>query len=105
MGAQAGKDWDERLPYVLFAYRTSRQESTQESPFYLLYGRDPQLPTEEALTVPVERIHPGLRSYREEIVIGLSEAWELAQTQVKKAQKESETILGSTYVGHEDKSR
>lgn len=46
-----------------------------------------QLPTEEALTVPVERIHPDLRSYREEIVIGLSEAWELAQTQVKKAQR------------------
>ena len=41
-----GKNWDERLPFVLFAYRSSPQASTGESPFYLLYGRDPQLPTE-----------------------------------------------------------
>ena len=31
--SRTGKDGDERLPYVLFAYRTSVQESTQESPF------------------------------------------------------------------------
>ena len=36
-----GRNWDERLPYVLFAYRASQQESTRESPFFLLYGRDP----------------------------------------------------------------
>lgn len=47
-----GTDWDERLPYVLFAYRASLQESTRESPFFLLYGRDPKLPTEETLTPP-----------------------------------------------------
>ena len=42
-----GKNWDEKIPYVLFAYRTSVQESTQESPFYLLYGRDPNLPSKK----------------------------------------------------------
>ena len=47
-----GKDWDKQLRYVLFAYRASVQESTKESPFYLLYGRDPRLPSECALTVP-----------------------------------------------------
>ena len=41
-----GHDWDDRL---LFAYRVSLQASTGESPFFLLYGRDPQLPTEAAL--------------------------------------------------------
>ena len=44
-----GQDWDVRLPYVLFAYRSTMQHSTGESPFFLLYGRDPQLPTEAAL--------------------------------------------------------
>ena len=29
-----GKDWDQQLPYVLFAYIL--QHSTRESPFYLL---------------------------------------------------------------------
>ena len=36
-----GKDWDLHLPYVLYAYRVTAQESTKESPFFLLYGRDP----------------------------------------------------------------
>ena len=30
------RDWDERLPYLLFAYRVSSQASTKESPFFLL---------------------------------------------------------------------
>ena len=30
-----GSDWDQRLPFLLFAYRASTQESTKESPFYL----------------------------------------------------------------------
>lgn len=33
------KDWDEFLPYLLFAYREVPQESTGFSPFELLYGR------------------------------------------------------------------
>jgi hypothetical protein len=37
-------NWDLFLPIVLFAYRTSVQTTTGESPFRLLYGRDPNLP-------------------------------------------------------------
>ena len=47
-----GRDWDDHLPYLLFAYRVAVQESTQESPFFLLYGRDPRVLTETALTQP-----------------------------------------------------
>ena len=42
-------DWDERLPYVLFAYRAAIQASAGESPFFLLYGREPQLPIDATL--------------------------------------------------------
>ncbi len=38
---RSGKDWDTQLPYVLLAYRASVQESTGESPFFLLHGCDP----------------------------------------------------------------
>ena len=34
-----GADWDEWLPYLLFAYREVPQSSTGFSPFELLYGR------------------------------------------------------------------
>ena len=49
---KSGRDWDRHLPHVLFGYRVSPQESTRESPFFLLYGRDAQLPT-EATRLPV----------------------------------------------------
>ena len=82
-----GLDWDDRLPYVLLAYRCSVQESTGESPFFMLYGRDPQLPPEEALSKPVDRCYLDADDYKSELVRNLSEAWERAQRNVKKAQK------------------
>ena len=36
--------------YVVFAYCVAVHESPQESPFFSLYGRDAQTPTETALT-------------------------------------------------------
>jgi hypothetical protein len=33
------KNWDERIPSVLFAYRNKIQSSTKAKPFYLVYGR------------------------------------------------------------------
>ena len=38
------KNWDSILPYITFAYNTSRQESTGQTPFFLLYGREATLP-------------------------------------------------------------
>jgi hypothetical protein len=40
------KDWDLKLPAVLFAYRTSCIDHLEYSPYYILYGRHPRLPTD-----------------------------------------------------------
>ena len=46
-------DWDELLPMCLFAYRTTHcTESTELSPFQIIYGREPKLPIERMLTPP-----------------------------------------------------
>ena len=37
--SQNQKDWDDYLPYLLFAYREAPQKSTEFSPVELLYGR------------------------------------------------------------------
>lgn len=73
-----GRDWDVQLPYVLFAYRASMQESTRESPFFLLYGRDPRLPTEVALSPFPEDRNVDVDDFKAELVTGLSTAWETA---------------------------
>ena len=52
-----------------------------------MYGRDAQLPTEAALTHPKTRYQVDLDDYMTELVGSLSQAWELARAQVKKAQQ------------------
>ena len=37
-------DWDEQIPYVLMAYRTSVHESTGETPSMMMLGRELRLP-------------------------------------------------------------
>ncbi len=84
---KGGRDWDQHLPYVLFAYRASQQESTLESSLFLLYGRDPRLPTPAALSPAKMREEIDLKEYEVELATRMSTAWELAKKSVKKAQK------------------
>jgi hypothetical protein len=85
---RGGRDWDQRLPCVLFLflYRASLQLSTQESPF-LLYGRDPRLPTESVLSPSNSRQLTDLKEYGTELAAIMSQAWELAIQSVGKAQR------------------
>ena len=84
---QFGDNWDDHLQQVPFAYRTKPHESTGESPYFLLYGRDAYLPLDATLTKPHNPYQIDLDDYKIELVAGLSEAWRLAQAEIKKAQK------------------
>ena len=85
---ERGANWDTRLPYMRFTYRSS----LQESPFYLLYGRDQQLPSEEMLT-PQERTPLDIGSYTEEAVTKrMQDALKKAQEQVRRAQKRQKQL-------------
>ena len=59
-------EWDMQLPYALFAYRTVVHETTRETPFFLLYGRDPILPADLFLKVWVEK-NRNRESYTQEV--------------------------------------
>ena len=37
-------DWDEYLPYILLAYRTTPHHTLKQTPFYMLYGRNVRFP-------------------------------------------------------------
>ena len=82
-----GDNWDEHLPYLLFAYRTKPHESTGESPFFLLYGRDARLPCEDVFSARRTPYQVDLDDYKTELTVGLAEAWRTAQDHLKKAQK------------------
>lgn len=80
------RDWDIYLPYLLFAYQVSAQESTKESPFFLIYGRDARIPTDSVLTHVRSPYAVDVDDYKEDLLSGLSLAWELAQANIQKAQ-------------------
>ena len=81
-----GMEWDRQLPLLLFAYRSSVQESTKESPFFLLYGRDPRLPTGSVL----DKVEPSylvdMEDYRTEFLVSLAKAKKIALENIQKAQ-------------------
>ena len=83
------RDWDRHLPYVLFAYRTSVQASTGESPFFLMYGHDARLPTATEVTAPTltQRDLVDLSDFGESLMTSLPEARELAQKSIQSLQK------------------
>ena len=84
--AQRPFDWDQQLPFLLFAYRTSAQESTKEAPFYLLYGRDARIPTETVLDYQRSPYVVDTDDYKEELVRSLSDAWSSARENISEAQ-------------------
>ena len=83
---EGGKDWDEKIAYVQFAYCATIQHNTQETPFFLLYGRDPRLSTEAVLSPLTTRSLVELKEYGARLHSRMSNAWELALGMVKKAQ-------------------
>ena len=51
-----GHDWDRLLGPVLFSYRTTPHSSTNETLFFLLYGRDAKLQSTLDFTLPAQEL-------------------------------------------------
>ena len=75
------------MRYVPCAYRATEKQLTLESPFFLLYGRDPKLPTEAALCPKETGKLVNWREYGNELTERMSAAWRLAKEHIKTAQK------------------
>ena len=56
-GYRTYKDWHEKLPFALHAYRTGVQTSTRATPYSLVYGME--------IVFPIEVEIPSLRVLRE----------------------------------------
>ena len=78
------RDWDYYLDFCIYAYNTSRQDSTGFSPFHLIYGHEPRLPIEAAL-IPPSVYQVDMDTYVHELRGHLSNAWILAKENSDKA--------------------
>jgi transposase InsO family protein len=84
-------DWDTLIDCCLFAYRTSINTKVQETPFYLLYGRDVVLPSDllfnirknDALDTTDEKLN-----YKFNLVFKLKAAYErLIDKKIKQSEQ------------------
>jgi hypothetical protein len=81
--AKTENDWDEQLPFALYAYRGAVHETTRETPFFMVYGRDPHAPGEEALREwKEEKRH--VRQYAAEVVERMERARDRVREEIKK---------------------
>ena len=53
------RDWDEKLPYVMAAYRASPHSSTGFSPNRLFLGRENRMPLDLVMGLPLEEVNGG----------------------------------------------
>ncbi|KAJ8038322.1 hypothetical protein HOLleu_15710 [Holothuria leucospilota] len=99
------RDWDEGIPFVMFAARESLQESLGFSPFELVFGhtvRGPlKLLKEKWLSDPGEDIH--LLDYVSRFKDRLHGACELAQENLRHSQKKLKAWYDKTTVKREFK--
>ena len=85
--ARFGVQWDRLLSGVVWAYRNTPHEATQEKPSYLLFGLDCRTPTEAAMLPPSAVQLTEVSTYREELTVSLTSARELAASSIRQAQK------------------
>lgn len=80
-------NWDTILPCVTSAYNTAVHATTGESPFFLVYGRDPVFPIDrmmETEQVNIDKIKP--ETWKEHLMSTLSQAWREAAEKSQQAQ-------------------
>lgn len=84
------RDWDIYLPYALAAIRFSINDARQESPAYLLYGRDPSLPIDLELPLPrIEREKLDSSLHHEQIITQIQETCQVVKDNLTKAREKA----------------
>jgi hypothetical protein len=79
------RDWDSLLPYVMAAYRSSKHETTQYSPNYLMLGREVRAPVDVVYGSSKTPAATASENYAEELDNRLQRAYRLVREHLKVA--------------------
>ena len=85
--AKFGSQWDQYISGALWAYRNVPHEATGEKPSFLLLGVDCRNPSEATLLPPHELEATDVSDYREQVILSLSTARQLAAVSIRTAQE------------------
>ena len=96
-------DWDKKLAYVLFAYRTSEHATTKNTPFFLVYGRRARLPID--IKLPSTSASEEDLSDRINAFLNLTQQRKSAADNIKTKQKKQKKHHDKKANSHEFKVR
>ena len=86
--AKNQKDWDDFIPLILFAHRTSISEAIGDSPLYCLYGREPRLPVDVKFLPPAaDDLSTSVLDHRKRVVEKVELARNLACENIQCSQQ------------------
>lgn len=74
------------IPAALFAFRTSPSDSTRETPFYLLYGREAWLPI-DVILLPPEDLTSSIIEHHCRVVKTIELAQHMARENIARAEQ------------------
>ena len=78
-------DWKNHLPKVIHAYNCTTSEATGYSPFFLLFGRPPQLPVDLLFETESESCARSSQEYVEKWGWRMAEAYDIASRNASKS--------------------
>ena len=92
-------NWCEYLPFVTFAYNVAEQRSVGESPFFLMYHRDPKIPLDNLLSSEVSKYDENVQPHHL-TAMNFQLAWQntkdnLQQQQMQQKQYYDRNVVAS----------
>ena len=78
-------NWKEYVPIITHAYNSTRHESTNYSPFYLMFGRHPRLPIDLAMGIQDNNDDGDVPQYVKQLKEKLEHAYKLASQEGERA--------------------
>jgi hypothetical protein len=95
------KNWDDMLPYALFAYRTAKQAKLRCSPFRMLYGRDAVAPgalSMGAIELEDACVGPVLHPWKELAAVQALQEEDISKDVQAKAKVVADAVRPGQYV-------
>ena len=91
------RDWDLHIPMVMMAYRTSVQESTGCTPFYLMFGREGRLPADVMFRLPSSPMQ--VNKYAQDMRFRMEQAYQLVRDRLQLQQRRQKALYDRTTNG------